>query len=394
MREINPMAETTDVVVIGCGIAGASLSWFLAKRGLRVLCLERERPASGGTGLSAAIMRQHYSTPLMARLAHAAIGILGDAHEELGRDAGFTRAGYLFMVPPEQVDAMRRNVAMQQGLGIDTRLIAASQVETAYPWLNPEGIGELAWEPDGGHTDPQVATDAFIGAAQNKGVELRAKTPVRALLRDGDRVTGVLTDAGEIHAATVVNAAGPWAKSLAEAAGIDLRMRSVREQDTVWEARPGRPLPTGSISDAIDSIYIRPLGDRRFIVGRGFPKEYVDVDPHNYKLTADDSFIADVEQRLTLRIPPMQGARLVHAYAALYDVSVDWYQYVGPRAGLAGYADFSGGSGHGFKEAPAIARELAGWLVDGHVAEDFAQLSYDRVAAGQLFVQAFGGNRG
>jgi glycine/D-amino acid oxidase-like deaminating enzyme len=73
---------------------------------------------------------------------------------------------------------------------------------------------------------------------------------------------------------------------------------------------------------------------------------------------------------------------------------VDWYQYVGPRAGLAGYADFSGGSGHGFKEAPALARELADWLVDGRVAEDFRQLSYDRIAAGRLFVQAFGGNRG
>src|SRR6266702_1533465 len=99
------MTEKFDAVVIGCGIAGASLSWFLARRGLSVLCLERERPAGGGTGLSAAIMRQHYSTPLMARLAHAAIGILGDARQELGRDAGFSRAGYLFMVPPEQVEA-------------------------------------------------------------------------------------------------------------------------------------------------------------------------------------------------------------------------------------------------------------------------------------------------
>jgi sarcosine oxidase, subunit beta len=388
------MAETFDAVVIGCGIAGASLSWFLAKRGQKVLCLEREHPAGGGTGLSAAIMRQHYSTPLMARLAHAAIGILADAKQELGRDAGFSRAGYLFMVPPGQVEAMRRNVAMQQGLGIDTRLVDAARIAEAYPWLNPEGVGEITWEPDGGYTDPQIATDAFIGAAQSRGAVLRSKTPVRAILRQGARVTGVLTDAGAVNAGVVVNAAGPWARALAETAGIELQMRSVREQDTVWEARAGRELPTCSISNAVDAIYIRPLGERRYIVGRGFPKDYVDVDPNNYKLTADEAFIADVEERLVRRIPPMQGVRLVHAYAALYDVSVDWYQYVGPRAGLAGYADFSGGSGHGFKEAPALARELADWLVDGRVAEDFRQLSYDRIAAGRLFVQAFGGNRG
>ena len=67
---------------------------------------------------------------------------------------------------------------------------------------------------------------------------------------------------------------------------------------------------------------------------------------------------------------------------------------VGPRAGVDGYADFCGGSGHGFKEAPAIARELADWLVEGKVRADFRQFSYDRVAANNLFVLSYGGNRG
>ena len=72
----------------------------------------------------------------------------------------------------------------------------------------------------------------------------------------------------------------------------------------------------------------------------------------------------------------------------------DWYPFTGPRAGLAGYCDASGGSGHGFKIAPAIGRELAGWIVDGRAAADFAGLSYDRVARKELFQQAYGGNRG
>jgi glycine/D-amino acid oxidase-like deaminating enzyme len=86
--------------------------------------------------------------------------------------------------------------------------------------------------------------------------------------------------------------------------------------------------------------------------------------------------------------------KLIEAYAALYDVTPDWYPIVGPRAGVAGYADFSGGSGHGFKIAPAIGRELAGWLLTGKVADDFRQFSHDRIAQGRLFVQSFGGNRG
>ena len=90
----------------------------------------------------------------------------------------------------------------------------------------------------------------------------------------------------------------------------------------------------------------------------------------------------------------MAGAKLVHAYSALYDVTPDWYQYVGPRAGLDGYVDFSGGSGHGFKVGPGIAEELCKWMLTGEVADDFKRLSYDRIAAKQLFVQSYGGNRG
>ncbi|MGH6922522.1 MAG: hypothetical protein ACRED5_02020 [Propylenella sp.] len=71
-----------------------------------------------------------------------------------------------------------------------------------------------------------------------------------------------------------------------------------------------------------------------------------------------------------------------------------WYPYVGPRDGLAGYADACGGSGHGFKIAPAIGRELAEWIVGGTPAADFAGLSYDRIADEKLFVGSYGGNRG
>jgi glycine/D-amino acid oxidase-like deaminating enzyme len=386
--------ERFDAVVIGCGIAGASTAFFLQSKGLKVLLLERDKPAAGGTGLSAAIIRQHYSTALMARLAYAAVGIFRGAKELLGREAGYCRVGYLFLVPSDSLEAAGRNVAMQRTLGIDTAMLDPRELAARMPWLNLEGVAGAAFEPDGGYADPELATEAFVTAFRHCGGELRAKTPVRALLRNGDRIIGVQLDNEEIHADWVVNAAGPWAPPLAKSAGLEMQMRTVREQDTVWEASGGRPLPEHSISNGVDAIYLRPLGDRRYIVGRGFPKEYVDVDPYNYKRTADEAFITDVQERMIRRVPPLDGAKLVNAYAALYDVTVDWYQYVGPRAGIAGYADFCGGSGHGFKEAPAIARELADWLADGRVREDFRQFSYDRVAKGNLFVQSYGGNRG
>ncbi len=383
-----------DAIVIGAGISGAATAYHLRKVGAKTLLVERGEPASGGTGKSAAIIRQSYSTPLLVRLARASITMFENAKGELGKDAGFVQSGYCFVISRGMLDGAKKNVAMQRGLGIVNEWSEGPGFPQYLPEINAEGIAGIVYEPHGGYADPVQATEAYVGAFEKLGGEFRARTPVRRLLREGNRITGVELDTGAVIANHVVNAAGPWAKPLATSASLDLPLRSVREQDTVWQVPTSRAVPKVSISMGVDATYYRPLGDNRFIVGRGFPKKYVDVDPYNYKASADDDFIHDVQTRVERRFPPFAGMKLIEAYAALYDVTPDWYPFVGPRSGIAGYADFCGGSGHGFKIAPAIGREIADWLLTGKVIDDFRQLSHDRIAAGNLFVQSFGGNRG
>ena len=383
-----------DAIVIGAGISGAATAYHLRKAGAKTLLVERGEPASGGTGKSAAIIRQSYSTPLLVRLARASIAMFENARSELGRDAGFVQSGYCFVVSQDMLEGAKKNVAMQKGLGIINEWSEGPGFPQHLPEINPEGIAGIVYEPHGGYADPVQATEAYVGAFQNLGGEFRARTPVRRLTRAGDRVTGVELDTGAVNARQVINAAGPWAKPLAQSAGLDLPLRAVREQDTVWQVQAGRRVPKTSISMGVDATYYRPLGQNRFIIGRGFPKDYFDVDPDDYKTSADADFISDVQTRVERRFPSFAGMKLIEAYAALYDVTPDWYPFVGPRRGVAGYADFSGGSGHGFKLAPAIGRELADWLLTGKVADDFRQFSHDRIGQGKLFVQSFGGNRG
>lgn len=389
------MSETYDVIVVGAGITGASTAYHLKRQGVKkVLLFERRVPASGGTGKTAGMVRQHYSTPLAARLSKESIHMFAAMTEELGASGGYVAAGYVLLVPAHMLEGTRNNVAMQQSIGVNTRFLDEDEIADRLPWLNPDGVTAVVYEPDGGYADGILTTEAYVKGFKDRGGEIKLKTPVRELRRDGDRVTGVVTDDGPIAAGAVVNAAGPWAKFLAASAGIDMEMRSVREQDTVWEARGDRPLPEVTISNAVDAIYVRPLGNRRYVVGRGFPKDYYDVDPYNYKETADEEFVSDVLTRMERRFPPFAGVRRIDAYAALYDVTTDWYPIIGPRRGLSGYYDACGGSGHGFKIGPAIGRHLARWIAEGVVDPEFAQLSYDRFGTGQLFVQAFGGNRG
>jgi sarcosine oxidase subunit beta len=384
-----------DAIVIGAGITGASTAYHLKKRGVkRVLLVDRDRPAAGGTGKSAAIIRQHYSNPLLVRLTKASIAMLAAMPQEIGKSGGYVRSGYFFLLKEDMLAGARTNVAMQREVGVDTRFLELKEIEKLCPWLNPEDVAAVIHEPDGGYADPVQATEAYVHGLRKLGGEVLEKKPARALVRSGQRITAAAFDDEELSAGAVVNAAGPWAAPLAASAGIAMQMRTVREQDTIWEARPGRPLPEAAVSNGVDAIYLRPLGERRFVVGRGFPKQYYDVDPYNYKLTADDWFVSEVQERMERRFPPLAGAKLVSAYAALYDVTPDWYPYAGPRQGIDGYFDACGGSGHGFKIGPAIGKELADWIADGRAGADFSQLSYDRIAANRLFAQAYGGNRG
>lgn len=382
-----------DVVVVGAGITGAATAYFLKKRGVEsVLLLDRAEPAAGGTGKSAAIMRQHYSNPLAANLSRDSMSIL-ESLSGNGFHTGFARSGYHLLVPDSMLDGARENVEMLKSIGIVTELqdLATSKVRAL---VDPEGVAAVVYEPDGGYADPVQSTEALVAAFTKLGGVFRGKSAVEALVGDATHVTGVKVDGETIEADFVVNASGPWASKLGESIGIDMPLRVVREQDTVWEVRAGPDIPTGPISNAVEAVYLRPLGARRFVVGRGFPKEYFDVDPDHYNTHADEEFVSDVLERLEKRYPLFRGATRIDSYASLYDVTPDWYPFAGPRSGLKGYADAWGGSGHGFKLAPSIGRRLADWIVDGETDDEFRQLSHDRLAADRLFQQKYGGNRG
>ncbi|MBI1773876.1 MAG: FAD-binding oxidoreductase [Proteobacteria bacterium] len=389
------MSETYDAVVIGAGISGAATAYHLKKGGMkRVLMLDREAgPAHGPTRDSAAVVRMHYSEPVLVRMAMESREMFKQMQSLLGKDGGFKERGWFLALPPEMMPAAKRNIEMQRRLGLETGFLNDREIAEKAPWLNTEGLGGVLFEPGSGYADPVHTTEAFAHAFRILGGDCKYLSPCRGLLRAGDKITGIVLDQGEISSGVVVNAAGPWSKYLAATADLELQLRAVREQDAIWEVQPNRSMPECSFSTAIEAAYCRALGGGRFILGLGYPKPYYDVDPYNYKRTMDDDFRLVAFEKNVKRLPNLQGAKLISAYASLYDITPDFYPFVGPRSGLSGYADYCGGSGHGFKIAPGIAKHLAAWIIDGRTGEEFAGLSYDRVAKGKLY-SGLGGNRG
>ena len=272
-------------------------------------------------------------------------------------------------------------------------IFAEKEWEELFPWLNPEGIGAIVFEKDSGYADPVQTTDGFVESFKSKGGVFKDRTPVRELIREGNRIIGVVLESGKIFCDSVVNSAGPWSKFLANSVQLELPIEAVREQDSIWEVRSKKGLPTSPVANQIEATYMRPMSDGRWLFGRGYPKPYFECDPYNYKESADEEFLEDLYKRWCKRIPGLEGSKLLNSYAALYDVTPDWIPFVGPRDGIKGYYDASGGSGHAFKTGPIFARELAEWITKNVVKDDFKQFSYDRTKNGEMFVQAFGGNR-
>jgi sarcosine oxidase subunit beta len=388
------MANSVDAVVIGAGINGASIAYNLAKRGYKnIAIVERFTIASGGTGKSAAIVRQHYSNDVLIRMVKRSRDVFEFFADEIGGSAGFAKTGYLFFVPDYVKDAFEANVALQQKMGIKTRTISKEESREISPQIDPGDAGGIAYEPDSGYADPYEATVSYLQAAKTLGARLYQSCPVRSIRVLNGKVQHVITTKAEFSTPVVVNVSGPWANQVGSMVNISYPIQVTREQEVMFRAQPQSDCPKLTVSDMCNAIYFHPLG-QDLLVGRGYPKEYEQVDPDSYAEGSDPDFVEDTAERVVKRIPKMESAMILKGYSGLYDVTPDWHPIIGTHPEVQGFFSVVGFSGHGFKLAPAVGEAVAELITEGksHSA-DLSLFSADRFATGRLFKAAYGGNR-
>ncbi len=387
------MAKTADAVVIGAGINGASIAFNLLKKGLKkVTVLERLSIASGGTGKSAAIVRQHYSNAPLIKMMKRCIEIFSHFEDYIGGDAGFVNTGWAFLAPPEAVEGFEKNLALQKELGIKTSEISKQELLEIEPRFNLDDVARIAYEPESGYADPYFSTMSYIQATMARGGELFQGEPVTSLEVERGRVCAVKTELRTISTGVVVNAGGPWAHLLARMVDLDLPLQVSLEEEILLVPPPGESPPQVTVSDMAKAIYYRSDG-HRVLVGRGYPKEYQYVDPDHPQGGVNPDFIKETRSRMVERIPIYRDALVQHTYSGLYDITPDWHPVLGSTP-VEGYFLAAGFSGHGFKLGPAIGELLAEEIVDGAAKDiDLGEFSLDRFKQGRLFAAAYGGNR-
>ena len=377
------MAETADVVIIGGGVIGTSTALALASAGVRrVILLEKSALASGASGRSSALVRMHYTNAEDARLAWASYPVFRDWTERIGGPSPFTRSGVVAVVGPEDAAALRSNVEMLRGIGIDTVALSPAELKTLQPFANVDDVGAAAYEPASGYASPADVVEGFRRRAQDRGAQIRQWTAVTGIVRRESAVVGVETPAGRIDCGAVVMAAGAWAPRLCREIGFDLPARP-KALDTMLVTRPPEMArPHMVIIDHVLGTYFRPESDVLTIAG--VPCQVWDIDPETMGTGLPPSAPIEGAQLLTHRMPAMERAELARGYRAFDCYSPDRHAILGAVGGIDGLYLATGFSGSGFKIAPAVGTCLAELITEGRAKTvDIDAFRVERFAEGK-----------
>jgi sarcosine oxidase subunit beta len=379
--------ETFDVAVIGAGIHGAAAAYHLARRGVRVVVVERTTPAGGPTGRSSAICRAYYTNTFLAQCARDSIAMFERFEDLTGVDAGFVRTGFLFLHPSEDIKSVEASVGRLGGLGIAMDLLKGDEIAHRASGFDLGGIGVAAYERNAGYADPHAATEGLYRKALALGAVGRSgRRATRLRPRVADVVVN-LDDGSALSCDRVLIAAGPWTKLLASQVGADLPLTV--ERHIVATFRWAGLAPAPSHGDLVHGYYFRREGDDLFLVGP--THEAPDADPDAFDASIQPSEIEDLARMVTARVPRLEAAQVHGGWASLYDVSPDWQPMIG-RIAPRVFVD-AGTSGHGFKLAPALAGHVAGMVLDEDTDPGLADFDPFRFETGSPLAAGYRENR-
>src|SRR5262249_15065764 len=218
-----------DVVIIGAGVHGLAIAYYLARRGItNVAVLDKGYLGGGASGRNTAIIRSNYRTPQGVAFYDESVKLYERLALELDYNVMFSQQGHLTLAHTDRgVTTLRERAETNRLLGVNSRLISRDEVAELVPGLDTsERMHQPAlaglYHPPGGIIRHDAVVWGYARGADRLGVEVHSSTEVTAVRRHNGRVTGVATNRGNVAARTVVNATAGWCSAVAHMAGVEL----------------------------------------------------------------------------------------------------------------------------------------------------------------------------
>jgi glycine/D-amino acid oxidase-like deaminating enzyme len=368
----------TDVAIIGAGVIGASVAYWLTvlAPSLSVTLIERDRSFSkASSALSASSIRQQFSSPVNIRMSLFGAQFL----REIG--IALEERGYLYLGNAQRLKEVH---AVQVENGADVALLDPHAIKARFPWLNVDDIelGALGLSGEGWFDGPALHS-TLLKKARAQGAKL-IEGEVRGFERNERGIEAlILGDGDRIACSHAVNAAGPWARTVAAAAGVALPVHARRR--TVFVLSCPDKLPACPLVVDPGNFWFRPES-AHFIAGTQ-PR----VDEDDLPLEPDYAeFDEGLWARMAHRVPAFEALRVERAWAGYYEMNLfDHNAVIGAHPSLDNLWFANGFSGHGMQQAPAAGRGVAELIVyGGFTTLDLSALGFERLEDNKPLLEA------
>ena len=353
-----------QIVVIGGGIAGASAAYFLAERADVVLVEQEPFCGYHTTGRSAALLTEAWEHGVPAMLTAGSRGFLESPPPGFADVALLTPLPVLIVAPEEQ-RAVLTDMADEAATRTDVRVMEAGELNAVCPVLGPS-LATGVYEPGASEIDVSALHQGYLQGARRAGARIVTGAEVTSIDAKGDRWV-VETDGGSYSCDVVVNAAGAWADTVSQLAGIDsLGLQPMRR--TAFTFEPGVDLRGWPmVIDVDESFYFKP--ERTVVMGS--LSEETPMHPHDVQPEEID--VALAIERIQ-RATDLTITHVKRTWAGLRTFAPDRDPVNGFEPTKSGFYWLAGQGGFGIMTSPAMGRIAAGMILDGEIPQDLTEL--------------------
>ena len=353
-----------DVIVLGGGLMGTASAYFLARRGIAVTLIERNRVGTGATIASFGNIRRTGRHLAQLPLAHRSRALWGRAQEMLGRDVEFRAHGHVrFVFDEDSLEDMRAYAAAARPLGLELEELGANEARARFPGLAPDAIG-ASLSPQDGCGNPRLIAPAFADAAARLGARIVEDCAVDRIERiaAGFRLS---TSQGVYEASVLLNAAGAWGARVAAQFGEHAPLTPRAPQMGVTEPLPHRILPVVGVwtRDTGSNAYFRQVERGNIVFGGAALQRPVDLDPGHAK--ADPTCLPQQLRALRRLLPALAQVCVIRTWSGCEGYLSDMLPAMGPSRTTPGLFHAFGFCGHGFQLGPGVGDVMAELIATG-----------------------------
>ena len=364
MWKKHDLKEKYDIVIIGAGVHGLAIAYYLSKRGItNIAVLDKNYLGSGNSGRNTAILRANYRTFEGIPFYYESLKLYENLSQELNYNLLFSQQGHLTLGHSDlAMYGLKVRADMNQLMDINSKIISPQEIKQLAPTVDTSNhpqhpIQGALYHSPGAVLRHDAVVWGFANNVENFGIEIHPFTEVKSILTHNNSVTGVITNRGKIKTDLVVNATAGWASTIAKMVNLDLPIVTHPLQACVTE--PLKPLMHKIIVSANLHVYIYQTDRGEFVLG-------AEIDPYQtYSMKSTFDTLEQIACHATEIMPCLKNVNILRQWTGICDMTPDFCPIMGSVDEIKGFILDVGWGTYGFKAAPISGKMIAELISTG-----------------------------